>query len=90
MLEKANLTAAERFQNLFAGKIVIAIEPDTGVKLVVSRGRRRRGSAPNYILIVRASCNPRIRAWTDEEAIELANARLAKMRSKIARTGGSE
>lgn len=55
MLEKANLTAAERFQNLFAGKIVIAIEPDTGVKLVVSRGRRRRGSAPNYILCISAT-----------------------------------
>jgi hypothetical protein len=53
-----------------------------GINLVRSGGRSRRGSAPNYILIVYSSCNPRVRAWSDEEAIEAANQKRERLRKQ--------
>ena len=81
MLAKAELSTQDRFRNLFAGKVVVAIEPETGIELVVSRGRAKRGGPPNYILIAFDSRNPRIKAWSDDEAIDLANQKLTRLRT---------
>jgi len=82
MLTEPNLTDGERIQNLFLDKTVVAREPETGIELVRSRGRRRAGRVPNYILLVFDSSNPRIRAWSEEEAIALANQKLEKLRKQ--------
>jgi hypothetical protein len=73
MLEVPELDATMRLKSILSGERLVAVEKSTGIKLVRSGGRSRRGSAPNYILIVYSSCNPRVRAWSDEEAIEAAN-----------------
>jgi hypothetical protein len=80
MLEKPRLDPSARLKSIFAGEQLVALEPETGIKLVRSGGRSRSGRAPNYILVVYPSSNPRVRAWSDEEAIELANHKLEQLR----------
>lgn len=82
MLVPAQLTLQELIRNAVTGRTVIAVEPASGIQLLKSGGRSRSGTGHNYILVVYPSCNPRVKAWTDAEAIEIANVKLAKLREK--------
>ncbi len=73
----------ERFASLLLSNH-IARDPETGVYLSASRGRARRGTGSTYFLLIpqRQRENKRairFRAFSDSEAIEMANRRLTRM-----------
>ena len=83
-----------RFAAMFRGWQ--ALDLDNGAYLIVSYGRSRVGSPPKWTLIVKGKHDTLkamtetfdfkyrsfIRAWTEQDAIEQANQRLAKYLAK--------
>lgn len=73
-----NLTKQERFDLVIAG--AVSRDPDTGMLLYRSNGRRRAGRKTRYVFY-----GHHIIADSDEEAIDKANAILSRREKRASR-----